>query len=78
MREWRLYIGGNFTGIVLRPDAKYPKMWRIHGNNQVSDMVNINRAKDAAVMWARPRGLGGTEEAQWRIRETASKGRTAA
>ena len=28
-------------------------------DGRVSDMVNLPRAKDAAVAWARPRGLGG-------------------
>ena len=71
MIEWRLYVGNNFTGIVVRPDDKYPKMWRIHGRNQISDMINIDRAKDAAIIWARPRGLGGSEEARWKRREIA-------
>jgi hypothetical protein len=35
----------------------------------VSDMVNPTRAKDAAVAWARSRGLGGGETARWHRRE---------
>ena len=48
-------------------------MWRIHApDGRVSDMVNLKRAKDAAVAWARPRGLGGSEKAHWDRRESAA------
>jgi hypothetical protein len=36
----------------------------------MSDMVNMVRAKDAAVGWARPKGLGGKEVATWKVRQT--------
>jgi hypothetical protein len=45
-------------------------MWRVHQGEHVSDMVNISRAKDAAIGWARPRGLGRSEVAHWHQRET--------
>jgi hypothetical protein len=67
-----LFIGARSTGITVRPDEKYPDvMWRIHGKGRVSDMVNLTRAKDAAITWARPRGLGGNETVTWHRREIA-------
>jgi hypothetical protein len=61
-----LRIGNNFTGISVHEDEKYPGMWRVHSaNGVVSDMVNPSRAKDAAIAWARPHGLGGTEKVYW-------------
>jgi hypothetical protein len=51
--EFRLYFGRKFTGIRVIPDEKYPAMWRIHSaTGEVSDMVNLTRAKDAAITWA--------------------------
>jgi hypothetical protein len=73
MTEQRLYIGTRFTGVAVRPDSQWPSMWRIHHGDQVSDMVNLTRAKDAAVMWACPRGLGGSGVARWDRRETAAE-----
>lgn len=35
--------------VTIKPDAKWPNMWRVHlPNGQVSDMTNLTRAKDAA------------------------------
>jgi hypothetical protein len=67
----QLYIGRKFTGVTVQPDSKYAGMWRIHLNARISDMVNFARAKDAAITWARPRGLGGEEIVRWYLRETA-------
>jgi hypothetical protein len=40
--------------VSIRPDAKWPNMWRLHlSNGQVSDMVNLTRARDAARSFAR-------------------------
>jgi hypothetical protein len=34
----------------VKPDDRYPTMWRIHwADGSVSDMVNLTRAKDAAM-----------------------------
>ena len=53
MTEWRLYLGTKSTGIVVAPDEKYPTMWRIYWPDRPpSDMVNLSRAKDAAMQWA--------------------------
>jgi hypothetical protein len=53
MSEWRLYLGAKSTGIVVASDKKYPKMYRIHWPDRPpSDMVNLSRAKDAAMRWA--------------------------
>jgi hypothetical protein len=68
-----LRIGRRKTGISVRPDPVHPKMWRIHQGVTVSDMVNLTRAKDAAIGCARPRGLGQHEVPSWHGRETASE-----
>jgi hypothetical protein len=74
-----LYIGNRSTGVTLRPDSRWPQMWRVHSRDgRVSDMVNLTRAKDAAVAWARPRGLGSGEVVRWHIRETAVEAPSAA
>jgi hypothetical protein len=36
-------------------------------------MVNLTRAKDAAIVWVRPKGLGGTEVAHWHRRQTPAR-----
>jgi hypothetical protein len=66
-----LHIGRRKTGVSIKPDVVWPKMWRVHQGDRVSDMVNLTRAKDAAIGWARPRGLGRTEVVHWHRRETA-------
>ena len=34
----------------VKPDERYPTMWRIHWpDGEVSDMVNLTRARDAAM-----------------------------
>ncbi len=64
---------GKCTGFSVRGDARYAGMWRVHHpDGRVSDMVNLSRAKDAAVVGARPRGLGSSEVARWHPRETAA------
>jgi hypothetical protein len=61
-----LHIGRQLTGFTVRPDAVWPGMWRVHAaDGRVSDMINSHRAKDAALAWARPRGLGGNETVHW-------------
>ena len=50
---WPLYIGSKATGITVKPDDKYPSMFRIHwADRPPSDMVNLSRAKEAAMRWA--------------------------
>ena len=72
MIEWRLSIGNRFTGLVVRPDPQWPNMWRIHYNGRISDMVNLVRAKDAAISWVRAEGQGGGKGIRWERRETPS------
>jgi hypothetical protein len=67
--KYKLYIGKAFTGVTVEPDDQWPNMWRIRKGDRISDMVNLTRARDAAVAWARPKGLGGEEIASWRLRE---------
>jgi hypothetical protein len=43
---------GSVRGRVLatvEPDSKWPGMYRVHHAGQLSDMVNLTRAKDAAI-----------------------------
>jgi hypothetical protein len=69
-----LHIGRRYTGVSVRPDFEWPGMWHVHQDDRASDMVNLSRAKDAAISWARPRGLGSSEVARWHHRETAPGG----
>jgi hypothetical protein len=66
----RLYIGRMFTGVTVEPDSRWPDMWRVCVRDRKSDAVNLTRAKDAAITWARPRGLGGGEVIRWDRRES--------
>lgn len=51
---WRLRIGTRLTGFTVEPDEKWSGMWRIHApNGRASDMVNLARAKDSALLLAR-------------------------
>jgi hypothetical protein len=37
------------AAVAIKPDAKWPSMWRVHlPNGQVTDMTNLTRARDAA------------------------------
>lgn len=65
-----LYLRKRFTGVTVQEDNRSPGMWRIHKGLEISDMVNLIRAKDAAITWARPKGLGGSEVAHWNQRQT--------
>lgn len=62
-----LHIGRKRTGISVHQDAVRPAMYRIHQpNGQISDIVNLARAKDAALARAK---LGPTEVHSWRNRQ---------
>jgi len=46
----KLYLGSKLMPVKLMQDEKWPQMWRVlHPNGTISDMVNLTRAKDAAV-----------------------------
>jgi hypothetical protein len=49
-----LYYGKSKKPLAwVKPDERYSSMWRIHWpDGEVSDMVNLTRACDAAVAWA--------------------------
>lgn len=55
--EWKLYIGTRFTGVTVVPDDRWPEMWRVRHEGRLSDIVNLTRAKDAALSWARADGI---------------------
>lgn len=51
---WQLRIGTRLTGFTVEPDGKWPGMWRIHTpSGKISDMVNLSRARDSALILAR-------------------------
>jgi hypothetical protein len=47
-RGLKLYHGRRRVAEVV-PDEKYPNMWRVKIEGELSDMVNLSRAKDAAL-----------------------------
>jgi hypothetical protein len=49
-----LHRGGSKTPVIaVVPDKIYPTMWRIkHRDGKLSDMVNLTRARDAAITFA--------------------------
>lgn len=60
LRPIELYIGNIATGITVEPDDRCANMWRVHWPDQPpSVMVNLARAKDAAMRWA---GRAGGEQ----------------
>jgi hypothetical protein len=66
----RLIIGGRFTGFTVSPDQKCPSIWRVrHPHGRLSNTVNLTRAKDVALAFARPQGLGNSV-ARWERMET--------
>jgi hypothetical protein len=71
MTQWRLYLGTKSTGIVIAPDEKYPALHRVHWPDRPpSDMVNLARAKDAAMRWAgRSGGMSG-KGLHWKVTES--------
>ena len=49
------YIKASRSAVTVKPDAKWPNMFRLHlPNGQVSDMANLTRARDAARSISRP------------------------
>lgn len=66
----KLKIGNKFSDIEVVQDAKYPSMWRVRrADGSLSDMVNLARAKDAALSAAH---MGGGLIASWHPRQTAA------
>jgi hypothetical protein len=39
--------------VAVEPDSKWPGMWRVRRGGSISDLVNLSRAKDAAIAIAR-------------------------
>lgn len=62
--EWRLHYGnGRKPMIVVVLDDVWPGMWRVVGpDGTLSDMANLTRAKDAAVLICQH----GPPERNWR------------
>lgn len=50
MQVWKLYDGRRKLELEVVEDDRFPGMWRIRApNGELSDMVNLTRAKDAAL-----------------------------
>lgn len=51
---YALYYGRSKKPLAwVKPDERYSGMWRIHWpDGEVSDMVNLDRAMEAAADWA--------------------------
>jgi hypothetical protein len=48
--QWSLHYGNGKSLAFVIPDDRWPGMYRLHWpDGQVSDIVNLTRAKDAAV-----------------------------
>jgi hypothetical protein len=45
----RLRLGSGRILATVEPDSKWPGMYRVHHDGKVTDMVNLTRAKDAAI-----------------------------
>lgn len=72
MTEYTLHYQ-RFPKVLARiiPDEIYPSMYRIHWpNGDISDMVNLTRAKDAAVLIARRRYPEHNQSVGWIWRYT--------
>ena len=72
--EWRLYLGTKSTGIVVRPDAKHPSMYRVHWPDAPpSEMANLTRAKDAAWSWIARQGGEQGRSLRWKATEKRAR-----
>jgi len=66
----KLYIGKTFTGITVVPDDRWPSMYRVHWPDQPpSVMVNLTRAKDAAMRWVARAGGAQGRSLNWKATE---------
>jgi hypothetical protein len=75
MSDWRLYMGRKFTGIAVRPDTKYPSMYRVYWPDlPPSEMANLTRAKDAAMRWVGRAGGDQGKQLQWKHTERPASG----
>ena len=54
---YALFIGKTDTGVTVRKDQRWPGMWFVQLAGRTSDIVNLSRAKDAALSWARAAGF---------------------
>ena len=67
MTDHRLYIGNKLTGVTVMRQHDYPSPWRIHWpDRQPSDIVNLARAKDAAMNWAGRAGGQDKHRLHWK------------
>lgn len=70
-----LYDGSRKTGLSVRPDLKWPGMWRIHyPDGVVSDMVNFSRATDAGRAWLVKQPNRNAENFRWKEEAALSVG----
>jgi hypothetical protein len=48
-KTFTLHLGRSKALLCVVPDATYSGLWRIVHRGRLSDMVNLSRAKDAAI-----------------------------
>ena len=61
-KELRLYSKRGRLLATVIPDSKWPNMWRVFlPDGHLTDMVNLTRAKDAAIALVLPRLNAGEE-----------------
>jgi hypothetical protein len=68
---YSLHLGNNSKVLAtVVPDDRYPSMWRIHWpDGSTSDMVNLERAKDAARAIVARNPLRNVARFKWRTVE---------
>src|SRR5882757_5208925 len=65
---WSLLIAGKSVGITIWPDGE---MWRVHcGDEHLPEAFDLARAREAAIDFARGKGLGGSGIVRWNRRES--------
>jgi len=66
-RAVKLYIGKQYTGVAVQPDEHWVGMYRVHWPDQPpSVMVNLSRAKDAAMRWVGRAGGAQGRQLNWK------------
>ena len=70
---WQLYCGSRLLLRVV-PDDRWANMWRVQWpDGRLSDMVNLSRAKDAAVAYAQRAGHHDARRYKWRMDQSPTK-----
>jgi hypothetical protein len=73
-----LHYGRRIAPLVtIKPDVRYPDMYRLHWpDGEISDMVNLTRAKDAAAVLVRQRYPDlphDSKQLRWKVGESPAE-----